>query len=437
MAQLFANAARSTLTASITASATQLQINPADQGLFPVASGSDWFKVAVEDSSGNIEYIKVQRAVGSPLLFVMSGGRAVEDSAKFPARAFNAGSLVELRMTAADLALSIAHPSVGTNAHAASAIAFTPVKTLAAANVQAAIEELLTEGGLDTLALQGDVPQITFDTGDYLLFNRDTNLLNVVIGGAGRFYVDASGPARETDATTANGLVRRSQLDTAVSGRLSAIRLKVFSTAGSHTYTPHPAMQYAHVEIVGGGGAGGGFINGANSGGAAGGGGAGAWAAGLFSAETIGASQPIVVGAGGVGSTGNGGNGGTTSFGSLMSASGGMGTAASVTAGATYVSGGAGGSTVSGGYARSNGGGGGSGWGGWVSGVFSGGMGGVGGASRFGGGGSGGGSGTGPAGGNASAPGAGGGGVGGGQNNNAAGGSGAPGIVIVTEYCTE
>lgn len=213
MAQLFANAARSTLTASITASATQLQINPADQGLFPVASGTDWFKVAVEDSSGNIEYIKVQRAVGSPLLAVMSGGRAVEDSAKFPARSFNAGSLVELRMTAADLALSIAHPSVGTNAHAATAIAFTPVKTLAAANVQAAIEELLTEGGLDTLALQGDVPQITFDTGDYLQFNRDTNLLNVVIGGAGRFYVDASGPARETDATTANGLVRKAQLD--------------------------------------------------------------------------------------------------------------------------------------------------------------------------------------------------------------------------------
>lgn len=217
MAQLFANAARSTLTASITASATQLQINPADQGLFPVASGTDWFKVAVEDSSGNIEYIKVQRAVGSPLMTVMSGGRAVEDSAKFPARSFNAGSLVELRMTAADLALSIAHPSAGTNAHAATAIAFTPVKTLAAANVQAAIEELLTEGGLDTLALQGDAPQITFDAGDYLLFNRDTNLLNVVIGGAGRFYVDASGPARETDATTANGLVRKSQLDGALS----------------------------------------------------------------------------------------------------------------------------------------------------------------------------------------------------------------------------
>lgn len=213
MAQLFANAARTTLTASITAASTQLQINPADQGLFPVASGLDWFKVAIEDSSGNIEYIKVQRAVGASLLTVMSGGRAVEDSARFPARSFSAGSLVELRMTAADLALTIAHPNINTNAHAASAIAFAPAKSLASTNLQAAIEELLTEGGLDTLALQGDVPQITFDAGDYLQFKRDTNLLNVVIGGAGRFYVDASGPARETDATTANGLVRKAQLD--------------------------------------------------------------------------------------------------------------------------------------------------------------------------------------------------------------------------------
>lgn len=145
MAQLFANAARSTLVASVTSTATQLSINPADQGLFPVATGADFFKVALQDTSGNIEYVKVQRAVGQSILDVFTGGRATEDSAKFPARAFNAGSLVELRMTAADLASSIAHPGQATGAHAATAIANTPAGGIAATTVQDAIDELDTE----------------------------------------------------------------------------------------------------------------------------------------------------------------------------------------------------------------------------------------------------------------------------------------------------
>lgn len=143
MAQLFANAARSTLTASITSSSTQLQINPADQALFPVATGADWFKVALEDSSGNLEYMRVQRAVGQSLLTITE--RATEDATKFPARAFVAGSLVELRMTAADLASSIAHPTVGTGAHAATAISVTPAGGISAATVQAALQELDSE----------------------------------------------------------------------------------------------------------------------------------------------------------------------------------------------------------------------------------------------------------------------------------------------------
>lgn len=143
MAQLFANAARSTLTASITSSSTQLQINPADQALFPVATGADWFKVALEDSSGNLEYMRVQRAVGQSLLTITE--RATEDATKFPARAFAAGSLVELRMTAADLASSVAHPSANTGAHAASAISVAPGGDLGATNVQAALLELDSE----------------------------------------------------------------------------------------------------------------------------------------------------------------------------------------------------------------------------------------------------------------------------------------------------
>jgi len=187
MAQLFANAARSTLTASITSSATQLQINPADQALFPVATGADWFKVALEDSTGNIEYIRAQRAVGQSLLTITE--RATEDATKFPARAFVAGSLVELRMTAADLASSIAHPSVGTGAHAASAIIVAPVGGIAASNVQEALQELDTEVAT-ALAGKASLGANTF-TGAQTLPGNAVNALEAV-------------PKQQLDAAFAN-----------------------------------------------------------------------------------------------------------------------------------------------------------------------------------------------------------------------------------------
>lgn len=143
MAQLFANAARSTLTASITAAANQLQINPADQGFFPVATGLDWFKVAVEDSNGNLEFMRVQRAVGQSILTITA--RATEDASTFPARTFVAGSLVELRMTAADLAATLGHPAETNGAHIAQAITFSPAGSIAATNIQSAIQELDAE----------------------------------------------------------------------------------------------------------------------------------------------------------------------------------------------------------------------------------------------------------------------------------------------------
>lgn len=200
MAQLFANAARSTLTASITAGSTQLQINPADQALFPVATGADWFKVALEDSSGNLEFMQVQRAVGQSLLTISA--RAAEDATKFPARAFVAGSLVELRMTAADLASSIAHPSIGTGAHSASAIAVTPVGAIASTNVQSALQELDSEKAdlaATASALGGKVSLTGAET----------------IAGVKTF---SSSPMLPGNATTALEAVPKQQLDS-FSGR--------------------------------------------------------------------------------------------------------------------------------------------------------------------------------------------------------------------------
>lgn len=204
MAQLFANAARSTLTASITSTSTQLQINPADQALFPVATGADWFKVALEDSSGNLEFMKVQRAVGQSLLTITE--RATEDATKFPARAFIAGSLVELRMTAFDLASSIAHPSLATGAHAATAVSVAPTGSIAATDVQAAIAELASEKQEKT----GTFPfsQISdfkrWETGEWVLSSKTTPPAGTVVPNGGTIGSAASGATNRANADTAD-----------------------------------------------------------------------------------------------------------------------------------------------------------------------------------------------------------------------------------------
>lgn len=116
--------------------------------------------------------------------------------------------------------------------------------------------------------------------------------------------------------------------DVSASGAFTQVVIQTFTTTGANTYTPTSGMKYCIVEVQAGGGGGGG----ANSTGiqqvAGGGGGAGAYARGVFSAATVGASQTVTVGAGGTagaGSGGTGGTGGTSSFGSLISCTGGLG----------------------------------------------------------------------------------------------------------------
>ena len=93
------------------------------------------------------------------------------------------------------------------------------------------------------------------------------------------------------------------------------------------TYTKPSDLLYAIVEVVGGGGGGGGAATtGASQGAAGGSGGAGGYAREILAAGAIGATETVTVGAGGAaGSAGNnnGAAGGTTSFGSLLSATGG------------------------------------------------------------------------------------------------------------------
>lgn len=72
------------------------------------------------------------------------------------------------------------------------------------------------------LYLSGGVSTILLDTNDLLRFTRSTNTFDVVIGGTAEFSVTANGPERPDDASTANGLVRKSQMDAADTAATSA-----------------------------------------------------------------------------------------------------------------------------------------------------------------------------------------------------------------------
>ncbi len=221
---------------------------------------------------------------------------------------------------------------------------------------------------------------------------------------------------------------------------INQINVVTFSSSG--TYIPSTGMQYCTVECVGGGGGSGG-LSGAQNDEASGGGGGGGYAIKTFSYTSIIPQQSVTIGSGGIAgntSGGDGGTGGTSSFGFLLTATGGLGGKGSPVS--AVPPGGAGGIGISGNL-NISGQYGANGW--YIPGAGNEGtpiLGGAGGCSHFGGGGAGG------AlcpfvsaptiispGGNGTFVGGGGGGPAG-QSLSAgvAGASGGAGIVIITEY---
>ena len=107
--------------------------------------------------------------------------------------------------------------------------------------------------------------------------------------------------------------------------------VKVYTASGTFTKaTDIPAgVTYVDVEVIGGGGGGGGVgATGAGEGAAGSGGGAGGYARKLLQVSALGATETVTVGTGGAGGAvgfNQGSTGGTSSFGALVSATGGVG----------------------------------------------------------------------------------------------------------------
>ena len=96
MTTLFANNASAPIASSITTLSTTITVSSGQGAEFPAITGSDYFIATLVDTSNNVEIVKVTaRSVD-----VMTVVRAQEGTT---ARAYAAGSLIELRMTAAVL----------------------------------------------------------------------------------------------------------------------------------------------------------------------------------------------------------------------------------------------------------------------------------------------------------------------------------------------
>ena len=155
----------------------------------------------------------------------------------------------------------------------------------------------------------------------------NTNL-NLSPNGTGKVSISGAYTLPSADGTSGQFLQTNGigNLSFANTTSYSSLNVQVFLSSG--TYTAPSNLSFAYIEVIGGGGGGGGKLAttaGTMSGSA--GGLSGSYSAGLFSAVTIGASQVVTIGAGGNGGNGTipieGTSGGTSSFGSLINATGG------------------------------------------------------------------------------------------------------------------
>lgn len=138
MSYLAKNNAYGVLASGISSGAASLTLQAGQGDRFPVLSAPDWTKVTLEDSAGNREVIKVEaRTAGSDILATLTRGQEGTT-----ARAWNAGDVVELRMTADLVEQAMAHFADSDGAHAASAITVAPAGGIASDTVQEALEEL-------------------------------------------------------------------------------------------------------------------------------------------------------------------------------------------------------------------------------------------------------------------------------------------------------
>lgn len=238
MPQQFTNNARAVLAATITDTATSIVVDSASADLFPVANTgtsvvpavTNWFKATLQNSAGQVEIVYVRtRASGSAIF-----SNVIRGQEGTTAIAFTAGTVVGLRVTAADLSVSLGLPAqnnsfTGTNTFSGNntfsgATTFSAANTFTGANnftgattvvtkpfgnssteaattafVQAALQALHPVGSIYT-STSATNPGTSFGFGTWVAFGAG----RVLIGNGGGYAAGATGGSADAVVVSHN-----------------------------------------------------------------------------------------------------------------------------------------------------------------------------------------------------------------------------------------
>ena len=188
MPQLFTNTARALLAAGISDTDTSLTVEAAKADLFPTANtgtgsvpaATNWFKLTLQDTSGNVEIVYVRtRTAGSGVCSnVMRGQEGTT------ALAFSAGTVAGLRITADDAERSIAA--------AANSVQLTGNQTVEGTKTFSS--QIVASGGVqgDVTGNAGTVTNGVYTTGDQTIGGTKTFSVRPVVGTAAEKTSDTS-----------------------------------------------------------------------------------------------------------------------------------------------------------------------------------------------------------------------------------------------------
>ena len=191
------NNAFSTLAGSITNVATTLAVQTGHGDRFPAITGSDWTYITLQDAAGNIEIVKVTARAALSDTFTVT--RAQEGTT---ARAWSAGDVVELRLTA-----GTATTADGTQTQTNKTIDGTK-NTLLNPSVG---EMLSAVAGTNTITASANAGITAYATGQVFTFiaagaNTGATTLNVNSLGAKNIYKSGSVALEAGDIATGQAI---------------------------------------------------------------------------------------------------------------------------------------------------------------------------------------------------------------------------------------
>ena len=267
MAQQFKNNARALLVSSINSSVTSFVIESAKADLFPVAnvgssslpSANSWFKATLQDSSGAVEIVAVRtRTAGSGVL-----SNVIRGYDGTTALAFVAGTVVGLRITAADIQTALDLPGqnntfTGTNTFTSAITGNLTGNVTGNVTGNAGTATALATGR--TIALTGDVTYTSPSFDGTTNVTAAATLANTAVSAGSyttaNITVDSKG--RITAASTGTGVTTATVLNATAGAAVGAVGTYAFmsyttnSVVATGTSIAGSNLRYRSAQCAGG-----------------------------------------------------------------------------------------------------------------------------------------------------------------------------------------